>query len=222
MKLEKWALIAEIFSAIAVVASLVFVGLQIRQGAEETALNTQAVQIGAYQDLTAQNATLNTLLIENPQFAALDERVLEGEEPETPTERAQMTAYLRLMNRHGELAFRQYENDLIDEPSLISMLGPVRGHLTSQFGRDLWTTQFTLNPRYRDYVDGLGYSDVFSQWEDAWNEFAQGNLSRDDLPLPEWSRGFHAVPDISEDWESNKDNYAPEFVQFVEENIVNR
>ena len=43
-KLQEYALLAEIFSAIAVVLSLIFVGLQIRQGAEETAANTAAIR----------------------------------------------------------------------------------------------------------------------------------------------------------------------------------
>ena len=43
-KLQEYALIAEIISAAAVVADLVFVGLVVRQGAEETAANTVAIR----------------------------------------------------------------------------------------------------------------------------------------------------------------------------------
>jgi hypothetical protein len=49
MKLEKWALVAEIVSAIAIVLSLIFVGLQVRQGASATALNTRAIEVAAYK-----------------------------------------------------------------------------------------------------------------------------------------------------------------------------
>ena len=49
MKLKDYAFVAEILSAVAVVASLIFVGFQVQQQAEETALNTRAIQVGAYQ-----------------------------------------------------------------------------------------------------------------------------------------------------------------------------
>ena len=40
-KLQEYALIAEIISAIAIVLSLIFVGLQVRQGSEATDANTR-------------------------------------------------------------------------------------------------------------------------------------------------------------------------------------
>lgn len=41
-KLQEYALVAEIISALAVVAGLVFVGLEINQSTEQNALNTRA------------------------------------------------------------------------------------------------------------------------------------------------------------------------------------
>jgi len=96
MKLEKWALIAEILSAMAVVASLVFVGLQVRQGAEETALNTRTIQTSAYQDLTAQLGTLNTLVIDNSDFAEALSRFNQGEALENETSIMKVSALLQL------------------------------------------------------------------------------------------------------------------------------
>ncbi len=156
MKLEKWALIAEILSAVAVVASLVFVGLQVRQGAEETALNTRAIQTSAYQDLIGQISVLNTLSIENPEFAELRARVIvEGEAPKTVQEVEQMRAFFVLAFRHGDSAFRQYENGLIDEPSLLSVLGPIRVYLPTEVGRETWEGFNALNPQYRSYVNEM-------------------------------------------------------------------
>ena len=43
-KLQEYALLAEVISAIAIVISLIFVGFQINQGNLETALNTKAIQ----------------------------------------------------------------------------------------------------------------------------------------------------------------------------------
>lgn len=156
MKLERWALIAEILSAVAVVASLIFVGLQVRQGAEETALNTRAIQASAYQDLIAQISSLNTLSIENPQFAELRARVITHDEaPQTVQELEQMRAFFLLAFRHGDSAFRQYENGLIDEPSLLSVLGPIRAYLRREVAWEIWERTTALNPQYRSYVNEM-------------------------------------------------------------------
>jgi len=154
MKLEKWALIAEILSAVAVVTSLVFVGLQIRQGAEETALNTRAIETSAFQDLTTQINTISLQLSGNPQSAELAARISQGGKPETPQEQMQMQQLLFSVYRHGELAFRQYENDLIDEETLIGMLAPVRYWLQPEVGQETWSLQRrALNANYAAFID---------------------------------------------------------------------
>ena len=152
MKLKKWALLAKILSAVAVVTSLVFVGLQINQSAEETALNTRVIQTSAYQDLTAQINALSALIIANPQFAELVQRG----KPESPQEQRQLSAFSLSMFRHGELAYLQFENDLINEDSLRNMLSPLHNTLnTNATARGLWQNLpiSTLNPRYRDFVN---------------------------------------------------------------------
>ena len=162
MKLEKWALVAEILSAVAVVMSLIFVGFQIRQGAEETALNTRAIETSAFQDLTTQINAISSHAIGNPQFAELAARIRRGGKPEKPQEEMQMLSFLFSVYRHGELAFRQYENGLIDEPSLIGMLGPVGTWRNTDTGEEYWRLHTSLNPNYRTYVDawieGTGFN----------------------------------------------------------------
>ena len=58
---------AEIASAAAVVISLIFVGLEVRESARQTELNTQSLQLSAYQDLIGQIGTINVLNIQNPK-----------------------------------------------------------------------------------------------------------------------------------------------------------
>ena len=55
-KLKYWALVAEIVSAIAVVLSLVFLAMQIRDSTEQTVLNTEAVQSTALLQYFAQHS----------------------------------------------------------------------------------------------------------------------------------------------------------------------
>jgi hypothetical protein len=154
MKLEKWALIAEILSAIAVVVSLVFVGLQIRQGAEETALNTRAIETSAFQDLTTQINAITMEIAGNSQLAELGARIRQGGRPETPQEQLQMVVLIFSVYRHGELAFRQYENELIDEEALVGMLAPVRFWLEPEMVQEVWRLQkHALNADYVAYVE---------------------------------------------------------------------
>ena len=151
--LQEYALIAEIFSALAVVASLVFVGFQIQQGAEETALNTRAIESNAYQNLVAQIGELNSLVIQNPEFADLRSRMFEGETNASAGELAQFNAYITMMVRHGDLAFRQYESGLIDEGSLFSVLAPLRVMLPLEASQAWWEfLKPGFDPDYVEYI----------------------------------------------------------------------
>jgi len=70
-KLQEYALVAEIIGGVAIVISLVFVGVQVSQTAEETATNTTAIRASACQELTTQILNINNLRAENPDIAEL-------------------------------------------------------------------------------------------------------------------------------------------------------
>lgn len=78
-RLQTFAIWAEIVAAVAVVVSLVFVGLQIQQGTAETVLNTRAAEEAAYQDLQAQLTVVTTVQIEQPELRRVMSRVHGGE-----------------------------------------------------------------------------------------------------------------------------------------------
>ena len=123
--LQRWALVAEIVGGIAVVLSLVFVGFQIQQSSEETAMNTRALQATAYQNLIAQIESMNILIIQDPEFTDLYNRMLNRESPADSVERQRIVTFITLSIRHGDLAFKQYQNKLIDKESLDSVLTPL-------------------------------------------------------------------------------------------------
>ena len=64
MRLEKWALIAEIVGGIAIVASLIFVGLQIQQG-------TSITKASSYQDFVEELNDWRSVLITDPELRRL-------------------------------------------------------------------------------------------------------------------------------------------------------
>jgi hypothetical protein len=139
MKLERWALIAEIISAIAIVASLIFVGVQVRQAANVTSLNTRAVEGQVYQDLVAQITNLNYARVGNKQFADVFARYAAGQDLLDAGEVQQMNAYAATIFRIGDVAYQQFRNGLIDEESLQSVLNPVTLSFDYALSRRMWT-----------------------------------------------------------------------------------
>jgi hypothetical protein len=156
-KLQEWALVAEILSAFAVVASLVFVGLQIQQQSEETALNTRAIELSAYQDLISQIGEINTLLIENKEFSDMWFSHYSGNEYEDIKDQARANSYVNLIVRHGDLAFRQFQSGLIEEFDLISTLRPLTANYSGSphFKRRWEGLKPGLNPEFIDYIEAI-------------------------------------------------------------------
>lgn len=141
---------AEIIGGIAIVCSLVFVGLQIRQ-------NSRISEVNAYQELISQISTMNTVRIEDPQFANLFWRFNHGEKPATNTEQAQLEAFLYMVFRQGDLAYQQYDKELIDRDGLVSVLAPERVFLNTELGREIWSRLSpSLNPDYVAFLNDIG------------------------------------------------------------------
>lgn len=149
-KLQEYALIAEIIGGIAIVCSLIFVGVQIRQ-------NSEISEVNAYQDLISQITLMNSMRVQDPGFADLFWRFDHGEEPRNSIERARLEAFLYMVFRHGDLAYRQYAKGLIDRGALISVLGPTRTFLNTPLGQEVWATLSpVLQPDYVAFVKEIG------------------------------------------------------------------
>lgn len=151
MKLEKWALIAEIVGGIAIVVSLIFVGFEVRQ-------NTQATQIAAYQQLINGISEFNTQTLANPELRAVRIKLDAGTRIEelNPDEQQVINAFLYLAYRNGDMAYMQYRSGIIGEERLISGMGILVNLL------ELPTVQMHWNQRksgfvaeYRAYIDEL-------------------------------------------------------------------
>ena len=55
----------------------------------------------------------------------------------------------------------------------------------------------------------------------GYREHLSGALDEEDLPVDQWSAVFRSTPGMTEFWENGKQQQTPEFVRFMEENIVN-
>jgi hypothetical protein len=155
--LKKWALVAEIISGVAIVISLVFVGLQINQSTNETTQNTKALEANAYQDLISQISSMNMLIIQDPEFADIYSRMLNKESPKDAIERQRVISFITLNIRYGDMAYRQYQNGLIDEDSLDSILTPLIVFLLRMEPAEARWNQLknALNSDYIQHVERL-------------------------------------------------------------------
>ena len=147
-----WKDIAEVIGFIAIIASLVFVGIETRNSTRQSELNTQALEIAAYQALMSNIDEINMLSLESPSAFETMSKVW-GENVSDP-EQFQLDRALFILFRHGDLAYFMYERGAIDEERLRSALAPLP--IYTDVGREFWERAkgaFTEN--YRNHVDKL-------------------------------------------------------------------
>jgi len=152
MKLEKWALLAEIVSAICIVLSLVFVGLQVRQGAEATDNNTEAARSQVRESM--MNAELNVLNMaaEHPYLLRF------GFDPDehSDDEIGRALAYFFIILRTREHFWVQYDSGFLDETTYRSYRNVLLLMLAmSDFYRRNWMVQISGRDINEGFVDDV-------------------------------------------------------------------
>ncbi len=95
-KLESGQLF-EIIANMAVVAGIIFLGIEIRQ-------NTQSLEVNAYQSLVSQVNSFATLVIEKPELEMLARSNASLDEL-SDKQRLEVVGYFYFIARHGDLAF---------------------------------------------------------------------------------------------------------------------
>ena len=154
MTREKWKDIFEGIGFAAIIASLIFVGIETQNSTKQATLTTQALEMTAYQDLIDNILDMNMAITQDPEFAALMYKVWNNSEQLTDLEefRFGRAAYQRL--RHGDMAYFQYERGAIDEDRLRSVLKVM--NLSNPRMKEFWTrNQGNFVPAYRTYVNRL-------------------------------------------------------------------
>ncbi len=143
---------AGIASAVAVVLSLLFVGLEVRESARQTELNTQSLQVGAYQDLIAQLNEANRQQMADPRAFELSE--VSSWADLSSTEAAQLTATIFYVLRLGDLAFYQYELGMLTDERLESALGWLTTLVCSPLFGEFWSgVRWNFVPSYSEFID---------------------------------------------------------------------
>lgn len=152
MHREKRKDLLESIGILAIIGSLIFVGIETRIASRQTELNTRAVEIAAYQQLMSNITAANAQSVTSEEAAAIIAAMREIPESELTSSRVSSAFFQQF--RHGDTAFFMYERGVIDETRLQSALRPLP--LYGDSGRSFWKgNKHNFVPAYQDYIDTL-------------------------------------------------------------------
>lgn len=142
--------ILEIVTAGAVVLSLVFVGLEIRNSSAQTEQNTRGLAVSAYQDLINRIVDINAIGI-TESFTI--ESLVAIESP-TKQESDRLNSFIWILFRHGDMAYYQFENGSISEERMLSAMSPLLLRLKSPRIARRWNSvKGAFVPAYSSFID---------------------------------------------------------------------
>jgi hypothetical protein len=138
MTLEQGAYVAQIVGVVLVIASLVYVAMQVRQ-------NTDAQLTASRQATLAAHVELLGKSMDYPEATeAL------GQSPEDIRFNAWLVMYLRIT----EFAWYQYQNGILDRTSWESYAAPTAAVFAADRARRVWDSQvIRLDPGFRAHID---------------------------------------------------------------------
>jgi len=145
MTLEQVYYIGEIVAAFAIIVSLIYVGLQVRQ-------NTQIMQVSAAQaHITAYNNLLGNL-VQSQELANIYSRALKNFSTLKEDEVIQFWAFLGIMFRNFEAAHMQWQSGALDDRLLRGVESAMIDVFACEGAHQFWQAR-------RHW-----YSDEFQNW----------------------------------------------------------
>ncbi len=154
MSPTKWKDVVELAGILAIVASLVFVGIETRISTQQAILTNRALEIAAYQELMDNIANMNVIQMQDADLAALMFKARRTPEELTDIESYRLERYFFIRLRHGDMAYFQYERGAIDESRLSSALKIL--NLPDPKMRAFWKrVRGNFVEDYRRHIDGM-------------------------------------------------------------------
>ena len=143
-KLPEYALIAEIFGGIAIVASLIFVGVQVQQ-------NSAIAKVNAYKDISRDFIGITTLIASDEALAEVFNKSITRQEL-SQVETLRLDTMFLSMFRIGEIAFVQFKNDFITESELKTLLNGLSRNWDNPMMKQSWENS-PVSEEFRLFVD---------------------------------------------------------------------
>ena len=150
MTLEAIYYISQIVAVIAIFASLIFVGLQIRQ-------NTKAIKATSHHAVTDSFNAINNLIVSDPKVARLWRLGMAGAEGLDDDERVSFSFMALGYMRIFETLYYQYSNGTLDKKLFDEELKTLKWTVSENPGFLAWwaVNPISLSPEFRAFIDGL-------------------------------------------------------------------
>ena len=137
MNWEAFGSIAELAGAFAVVASLFYVGAQVREGSRSTRGQT-------FDSIARQLNEAAAMVVEDSDLMDIGARAcLDKELNEIESRR--YAGYLLILFRTVQSAHHQHELGLIEQDQLLSLVNSTSAHLSNSYGQKLWNARRHLH-----------------------------------------------------------------------------
>jgi hypothetical protein len=151
MTLETIYYFSQIVAVVGIFASLIFVGLQVRQ-------NTKALRATSHHAVTDSFNAINNMMANDPAFARRWRLGMAGAEELNEDERVSFSfmslAYMRIF----ETLYYQYNNGTLDKKLFDAELQTLKWSLTEEHPGFLawWANNpISLSAEFRAFIDGL-------------------------------------------------------------------
>ena len=148
MNWEAFGSIAEFSGAIAVVASLFYVGTQVREGSRATRGQT-------FDSISRQLNDAAAKMIDDPELLEISTRAcLDQELNEVEAQR--YAVGLLMLFRIVQSAHHQHTLGLIEEDQLLSLIDSASTNLSNIYGQKLWHSRRHLHdPEFCEFMDSF-------------------------------------------------------------------
>ena len=157
MKLEKYALLAEIVGGAGVIVSLVFVGLQLKG-------NSDLLAAEAVFDLRDSNSFMSRDMITDSEFAEIVYRGYSDYESLTDIEKWRFEFWVEEVLTHRMTAWKYAEEGLLDAEEVETWQRSTCAYLANPGVRQFWSQDRTwLRVDFREYIDRLCLGDEASR-----------------------------------------------------------
>lgn len=149
MSLADLGNLGEFVSALAVVVSVLYLAIQIRQ-------NTRSLRAQAHQSITTHIAELNRTIVENDEVAEILERGLEDPTVLTPAEARRFNAYNSARFRHYDNLYYQYRVGVREDSQWSGFSSMLRFHFMQAGLRRWWNDSTAFySPEFVAYCKTL-------------------------------------------------------------------
>jgi hypothetical protein len=149
MNWEALGAIGEIVAAVAVVVSLIYLAVQIRQ-------NTRWLRASTHHSLTSLTVEMNRVIEENPDMARIMRVGTQDFQQLTPDERLRFNTNLTSRFRHHENLYYQYRSGMLDEEEFSGFRRRFAWHLRFPGTLGYWRNARDFHSdEFADYVDSL-------------------------------------------------------------------